>query len=144
MGRSFRKTPDIEAPTGSPGQGLSYANGSALAARLDGLRFNLYLIMGGGELQEGQPWEAAMTTAHHGLKNVCVLIDRNGYRSQGCVSEIMNVEPLKRVEGRRAVEGGRCARPARRAPATPPGSGATACPCTTGMTAASTSSIASR
>lgn len=90
------KTPGIEAPTGSLGQGLSYANGIALAARLDGLAFNLYLIMGDGELQEGQPWEAAMTTAHHALGNLCVLIDRNGHQSQGCVSEIMNVEPLER------------------------------------------------
>lgn len=92
----MRKTPGIEAPTGSLGQGLSFANGIALAGRLDGLRFNIYLILGDGELQEGQPWEAAMTTAHHGLGNVCVLIDHNGFQSQGCVSEIMNVEPLDR------------------------------------------------
>jgi transketolase len=89
------KTPGLEAPTGSLGQGLSYANGIALAARLDGLRFNVYVLMGDGELQEGQPWEAAMTTSHWGLGNVCVLIDRNGHQSQGCVSEIMNVEPLE-------------------------------------------------
>lgn len=92
----INKTPGIEAPTGSLGQGLSYANGIALAARLDGLRFNIYLIMGDGELQEGQPWEAAMTTSHHRLGNVCVLIDRNGHQSQGCVAEIMNIEPLER------------------------------------------------
>ena len=92
----IKKTPGIEAPTGALGQGLSYANGIALAARLDGLKFNLYLIMGDGELQEGQPWEAAMTTSHHKLGNVCVIIDRNGHQSQGCVSEIMNVEPLER------------------------------------------------
>ena len=90
------KTPGLETPTGSLGQGLSYANGIALAARLDGLRFNLYLIMGDGELQEGQPWEAAMTASHHALGNVCVLIDRNGHQSQGRVSEIMNIEPLER------------------------------------------------
>jgi transketolase len=89
------KTPGLEAPTGSLGQGLSYANGIALAARLDGLRFNVYVLMGDGELQEGQPWEAAMTTSHRGLGNVCVLVDRNGHQSQGCVSEIMNVEPLE-------------------------------------------------
>jgi transketolase len=90
------KTPGLEAPTGSLGQGLSYANGIALAARLDGLRFNVYVLMGDGELQEGQPWEAAMTTSHRGLGNVCVLVDRNGHQSQGCVSEIMNIEPLER------------------------------------------------
>ena len=92
----IKKTPGIEAPTGALGQGLSYANGIALAARLDGLKFNLFLIMGDGELQEGQPWEAAMTTSHHKLGNVCVIVDRNGHQSQGCVSEIMNVEPMER------------------------------------------------
>lgn len=89
------KTPGLEAPTGSLGQGLSYANGIALAARLDGLRFNAYVLMGDGELQEGQPWEAAMTTSHRRLGNICVLVDKNGHQSQGCVSEIMNIEPLE-------------------------------------------------
>lgn len=89
-------TPGIEAPTGSLGQGLSFANGIALAARLDGLKFNIYLLLGDGELQEGQPWEAAMSTSHFGLSNICVIVDRNGWQSQGCVSEIMNVEPLEK------------------------------------------------
>lgn len=89
------KTPCLEAPTGALGMGLSYANGMALAARLDGLAFNLYVLLGDGELQEGQVWEAAMTSAHYGLGNVCVLVDRNRYQSQGDVDRSMGVEPLE-------------------------------------------------
>ena len=90
-----RKTPGLEAPTGSLGQGLSYANGIALAGRLDKIDFNAYVILGDGELQEGQVWEAAMSTSHFNLGNVCVMVDRNRLQSQGTVSEIMEVEPLE-------------------------------------------------
>ena len=89
------KTPCLEAPTGSLGMGLSYANGIALAARMDGLRFNVYVLLGDGELQEGQVWEAAMTSSHYGLGNVCVVIDRNRFQSQGEVERSMKVEPLE-------------------------------------------------
>jgi transketolase len=89
-----QKTPGIEAPTGSLGMGLSFANGIALAARLDGLKFNIFLILGDGELQEGQVWEAAMNTAHRQLKNICVLVDRNRFQSQGNVDEMKSIEPL--------------------------------------------------
>jgi len=88
------KTPGLEAPTGSLGQGLSYANGIALAAKMDNLAFNIYLILGDGELQEGQIWEAAMTTSHYHLKNICVLVDRNKYQSQGEVDQMMGIDPL--------------------------------------------------
>ena len=88
------KTPGIEAPTGSLGQGLSFANGIALGGRLDDEQFNMYLILGDGELQEGQVWEAAMTTSQYKLGNICVVIDRNKYQSQGNVDEMMSVEPL--------------------------------------------------
>jgi len=90
----IKKLPWLEAPTGSLGQGLSYANGIALAARLDGLRFNIFLILGDGELQEGQIWEAAMTTSHYRLTNVCVIVDRNKFQSQGEVDCMMGIEPL--------------------------------------------------
>lgn len=89
------KTPGLEAPTGSLGQGLSYANGIALAGRLDNLNFNLYLILGDGEVQEGQIWEAAMTTSHYHLNNICVMVDRNRYQSQGEVDQLMRIEPLE-------------------------------------------------
>lgn len=91
----MRKTPGIEACTGSLGQGLSVANGMALAGRLDRLDFNVYVLAGDGELQEGQIWEAAMTTAHYGLKNVCLIVDRNGYQAQGNVDGMMRIEPLR-------------------------------------------------
>ena len=90
-----RKTPGIEAPTGSLGQGLSYANGIALAGRLDKMDFNIYVVLGDGELQEGQVWEAAMSTSHFKLNNICIMIDRNRLQSQGTVSEIMEIEPLE-------------------------------------------------
>jgi transketolase len=89
------KTPGIEAPTGSLGQGLSFANGIALAARMDGLKFDIYLILGDGELHEGQIWEAAMTTAHYRLGNICVLVDRNRFQSQGEVDLMKGIEPLE-------------------------------------------------
>jgi len=88
------KLPLLEAPTGSLGQGLSYANGLALAARLDGLQFDVFVLIGDGELQEGQLWEAAMTTHHYRLNNVCAIVDMNGYQSQGAVDMIKSIEPL--------------------------------------------------
>lgn len=91
----MRKTPGIEAPTGSLGMGLSFGNGIALAGRKANLKFSIFLVLGDGELQEGQVWEAAMTTAHYKLGNVCLLVDRNGYQSQGCIDDQMGVEPLE-------------------------------------------------
>jgi len=91
----INKTPGLEAPTGSLGQGLSFANGFGLAGRLDGLKFNIYVIAGDGELQEGQNWEAMMTTAHYKLGNVCLLVDRNKYQSQGAIDDLMGIEPLE-------------------------------------------------
>ena len=91
----IHKTPGIEAPTGSLGMGLSYANGIAMAGRLDGLHFNIYLLLGDGELQEGQVWEAAMNTAHRCLKNVCVIVDRNRFQGQGEVDRLKGIEPLQ-------------------------------------------------
>jgi len=88
------KTPGIEAPTGSLGQGLSFANGVALGARLDAKDFRVFVLLGDGELQEGQVWEAAMTTSHHKLTNVCALVDCNGFQSQGSIAEIKTIEPL--------------------------------------------------
>lgn len=89
------KTPGIEAPTGSLGMGLSYANGIAMAGRLDGLRFNIYLVLGDGELQEGQVWEAAMNTVHRKLCNICVIVDRNKFQGQGEVDRLKRIEPLR-------------------------------------------------
>jgi len=87
-------TPGVEVSTGSLGQGLSVANGLALAAKLDGQSHRIYVLLGDGEVQEGQVWEAAMSAAHYRLDNVCALMDCNGLQIDGAVEEIMGIEPL--------------------------------------------------
>ena len=89
-----RKTPGLEGPTGSLGQGLSFANGLALAARLDGAAYRVYVLLGDGEIQEGQVWEAAMTAGHYGLDNLTAIVDRNGLQAQGGTEEMMRLEPI--------------------------------------------------
>ncbi|MBW3582783.1 MAG: transketolase [Euryarchaeota archaeon] len=90
----MRKTPGVEFTTGSLGQGLSGSIGMALAARLDDKEYRVYCAIGDGECQEGQIWEAAASASHHGLDNLCVLLDRNGLQIDGPVEEIMSIEPL--------------------------------------------------
>ena len=75
--------PGVEISTGSLGQGLSVANGIALAHKLDKTSNRVDALLGDGELQEGQVWEAAMTAAHYKLDNLCALVDNNGSRSTG-------------------------------------------------------------
>lgn len=87
-------TPGIEVCTGSLGQGLSMAVGMALGLRLDRSASRVYAILGDGELQEGQIWEAAMSAAHYRLDNLCILIDANGLQIDGEVAKVMNVEPI--------------------------------------------------
>jgi transketolase len=89
-----RCTPGVEVGTGSLGQGLSLANGMALANRLDNNPARVYVMLGDGELQEGQIWEAAMTAAHYKLDNLTAIVDNNRLQIDGFVSEIMNIEPL--------------------------------------------------
>lgn len=89
-----RCTPGVEVCTGSLGQGLSLANGMALANRLDNNPARVYVMLGDGELQEGQIWEAAMTAAHYKLDNMTAIVDNNRLQIDGFVSEIMNIEPL--------------------------------------------------
>ena len=86
--------PGLEISAGSLGQGLSMANGIALADRLDGRRRRIYCLMGDGEIQEGQVWEAAMTSHHHQLEAVCAIIDANQLQQNGPVKQIKDVEPL--------------------------------------------------
>ncbi len=90
----WTKLPGIEASTGSLGQGLSIAVGSALAARLNGKDYRVYCLMGDGEQQEGQIWEAVMEAGHYKLDNVCGIIDKNRLQIDGWVEEVMNVDPL--------------------------------------------------
>lgn len=90
----MKKTPGVEVCTGSLGQGLSQAVGLALAARLAGRDSRIYSLLGDGEVQEGQIWEATMAAAHYGLDNLCVLLDWNGLQIDGDVDKVMNVAPL--------------------------------------------------
>jgi transketolase len=92
---NMRRCPGIEASTGSLGQGLSIGLGMALAARLDGRDYRTYVMLGDGECNEGQVWEAAMSAAHHKITNVTVIVDHNGYQQTGAVSKVMEIEPLK-------------------------------------------------
>jgi len=86
--------PGIEMSTGSLGQGLSAANGMALAARLDKRDYRVYCLTGDGECHEGQIWEAAMTSSHHKLDNLTVIVDRNQYQIDGKVEDIKALEPF--------------------------------------------------
>jgi len=89
------KCPGVEISTGSLGQGLSVGNGMALAMRLNGQdRRRIYVVSGDGELQEGQYWEAMMTSAHYCLDNVCLTVDLNGLQIDGPTCEVKNLEPL--------------------------------------------------
>lgn len=84
------KTPGVEISTGSLGQGLAVANGIALALRLDGrAEPTVFCLLGDGELQEGEVWEAAMFAPHHGLTNVVAIVDHNGLQIDGACSEVM-------------------------------------------------------
>ena len=86
--------PGVEIAAGSLGQGLSMANGVALADRLNERTRRIYCLMGDGELQEGQVWEAAMTAHHHRLEAVCAIIDANQLQQNGPVKQIQDIEPL--------------------------------------------------
>ncbi len=89
-------TPGIEAPTGSLGQGLSIAKGMALAARVKkGLENRrVFALLGDGECQEGQIWEAAMSAAHYGLNNLIAIVDYNNLQIDGSVSDVKEIAPL--------------------------------------------------
>ncbi|MFH1724696.1 MAG: transketolase [Elusimicrobiota bacterium] len=86
--------PGLEASTGSLGQGLSIAVGMALAGRLDRKDYRVWCILGDGELQEGQVWEAAMSAPKFALGNLTAIVDQNGLQIDGPVKEIMDVDPL--------------------------------------------------
>ena len=89
-----KKTPGVEMSTGSLGQGLSVANGMALAAKLDRRMTRIFCLMGDGELQEGQNWEAAMLSSHYKLDNITAFVDRNKMQIDGPTEQIMSLEPL--------------------------------------------------
>ena len=90
----MRKTPGIEISTGSLGQGLSAANGMALAAKLENSNGRIYAVLGDGEVQEGQVWEAAMTSGHYRLDNLTAFLDYNGLQIDGWTKDVKISDPL--------------------------------------------------
>lgn len=90
----MRKTPGVEASTGSEGQGLSIAVGMGLAAKLDRKLYSVYVMLGDGEMDCGQTWEAAMSASHYKLDNITAIVDRNKLQLDGPTEQIMSIEPL--------------------------------------------------
>ncbi len=87
-------TPGIDAASGSLGQGLSVAAGMALSAKLSGDSYRVYTLLGDGEIQEGQIWEAAMFAGHRRLDNLCVIVDNNGLQIDGAVDQVCSPYPI--------------------------------------------------
>ncbi|TBR15706.1 transketolase [bacterium] len=94
QGHPDRRTPGIEAASGSLGQGLSVCVGMSLAAKIDKRDYRVYCLMGDGEIQEGNIWEAAMSAAHYKCDNLCGMLDYNGFQIDGKTKDIMNLEPI--------------------------------------------------
>lgn len=94
QGHPDNKTPGVEVSSGSLGQGLSVANGIALAGKLDGKDYRVYTLLGDGECDEGQIWEAAMLSSHYQLDNLTAIIDRNGLQIDGPTEKIMCLESI--------------------------------------------------
>jgi len=90
----MKRTPGVEMSSGSLGQGLSISNGIAIAGKLDKKSYRVYTLLGDGECQEGQIWEAAMASAHYKLDNLVGLIDYNGLQIDGPIEKIMSPLPL--------------------------------------------------
>ncbi len=94
QGHPSMGVPGVEAPAGSEGIGLSLGVGTALAAKLDRKNYRTYVLMGDGEQQEGEVWEAAMAASKYRLDNLTAIIDRNGIQQDGLTEQIMPLEPL--------------------------------------------------
>lgn len=90
----MKKIPGVDMSTGSLGQGLSVANGMAIAGKLDQKNYRVYAILGDGEIEEGQIWEAAMTASHYKLDNLCAIVDYNNLQIDGKITEVMNSVPI--------------------------------------------------
>ncbi|QEY35948.1 transketolase [Caproiciproducens galactitolivorans] len=90
----MKGTPGVDMSSGSLGQGISAACGMAIAGKMDKKDYRVYTLLGDGELEEGQVWEAAMFAAHHKLDNLCVIVDSNGLQIDGPVAEVGGPEPI--------------------------------------------------
>ena len=91
----MKGTPGVDMTTGSLGLGISAACGMAMAAKIKGKNYRTYAILGDGESQEGQVWEAAMFAAHYKLDNLCIYLDWNGLQIDGKITDVMNPTPYK-------------------------------------------------
>jgi len=94
QGHPDRRTPGVEVASGSLGQGLSVALGMCLAAKIDKKDYRVYCLLGDGEVQEGNIWEAAMAAAHFKCDNLCAILDYNGFQIDGKIQDIMDIEPI--------------------------------------------------
>jgi transketolase len=94
QGHPDRRTPGVDVASGSLGQGLSVALGMSLAAKIDKKNYRVYVLLGDGEIQEGNIWEAAMASSHYRCDNLTAIVDYNHYQIDGRVEDIMNLEPL--------------------------------------------------
>jgi len=92
----MNKVPGVDMSTGSLGQGLSVANGMAIASKLKSNGIRVYCLLGDGEIQEGQVWEAAMTSAKHKLDNLCVIVDNNNLQIDGTISDVKSPYPISK------------------------------------------------
>lgn len=90
----MKGTPGVDMSTGSLGQGISAAVGMAKAGKMDRAPYRVYTLLGDGEIEEGQVWEAAMFAGHHRLDNLCVIVDYNGLQIDGPVAEVGGPEPV--------------------------------------------------
>ena len=90
----MKNTPGVDMSTGSLGQGVSAACGMALAAKLDNKDYRVYTVLGDGEVEEGQVWEAAMFASHNKLDNLVLCVDQNGLQIDGAVEDVAGIEPL--------------------------------------------------
>ena len=91
---NMNTVPGVDMSTGSLGQGVSVATGMALAAKHTGKKNRVYSLLGDGEIQEGQVWEAFMAAAHYKLDNLCVIIDNNGLQIDGNIADVMSPYPI--------------------------------------------------
>ncbi|MGG7060058.1 transketolase [Clostridium tertium] len=91
---SMKCLPGVDMSTGSLGQGISSAVGMALAGKLDNKEYRVYTLLGDGELEEGQVWEAAMSAAHYKLDNLTAFVDFNGLQIDGDITKVMNPSPI--------------------------------------------------
>ena len=90
----MKNIPGVDMSTGSLGQGLSCANGMALASKLNKQGVRVYCLVGDGEIEEGQIWEAAMSASHYKLDNLCLIVDNNNLQIDGTIEEVMNSTPI--------------------------------------------------